>query len=56
MLDEMHQGLEKLAEEPYDKIKEYKLKTRELKEVDFGEINAVKFIILSLIKLILGVR
>jgi len=35
MLDEMNPGLEKLAEEPYDKIKEYKLKTRELKEGDF---------------------
>ncbi|MGB7531432.1 MAG: hypothetical protein WA977_00430 [Halobacteriota archaeon] len=41
MLDEMNPGLEKLAEEPYERIKEYKLKTRELKEGDFGEINAV---------------
>ena len=34
MLDEMNPGLEKLAEGPYEKIREYELKTRELKEVD----------------------
>jgi len=36
MLDELNPGLEKLAEEPYEKIREYELKTRELKEGDFG--------------------
>ncbi len=36
MLDEINPGLEKLAEEPYEKIREYELKTRELKEGDFG--------------------
>ena len=41
MLDEMNPGLEKLAEEPYERIREYELKTRELEEGDFGEINAV---------------
>lgn len=35
MLDEMNPGLEKLAEEPYEKIREYELKTRKLKEGDF---------------------
>jgi SpoVK/Ycf46/Vps4 family AAA+-type ATPase len=35
MLDEMNPDLEKLAEEPYEDIKEYELKTRELKEKDF---------------------
>jgi katanin p60 ATPase-containing subunit A1 len=35
MLDEMNPGLEKLAEEPYEKIRAYELKTRELKEGDF---------------------
>ena len=35
MLDEMNPGLEKLAEEPYEKIREYELKTRELKDGDF---------------------
>jgi len=38
MLDEMNPGLEKLAEEPYVRIREYELKTRELKEGDFGLI------------------
>ena len=36
MLDEMNPGLDKLAEEPYEKIREYGLNTRELKEGDFG--------------------
>jgi katanin p60 ATPase-containing subunit A1 len=36
MLDEMNPGLEKLAEEPYERIKAYELKTRELKEDDFS--------------------
>ncbi len=36
MLDEMNPRLEKLAEEPYEKIREYELKTREMKKVDFG--------------------
>ncbi|MCK4734156.1 MAG: ATP-binding protein [Methanophagales archaeon] len=36
MLDEMNPGLEKLAEEPYEDIKEYELKTRDLKEGDFN--------------------
>lgn len=36
MLDEMNPGLERLAEEPYENIREYELKTRELKEGDFG--------------------
>ncbi|NMG83725.1 MAG: AAA family ATPase [Methanosarcinales archaeon] len=36
MLDEMNPNLDKLAEEPYEKIKEYELRTRELKEGDFG--------------------
>ena len=35
MLDEMNLGLEKLAEEPYEKIREYELKTRRLREEDF---------------------
>ena len=35
MLDEMNPGLEKLAEEPYERIREYELRTRELKEGDF---------------------
>ena len=35
MLDEMNPSLEKLAEEPYERIRPYKLKTRELKEEDF---------------------
>lgn len=35
MLDEMNPGLEKLAEEPYEKIRKYELKTRELKEGNF---------------------
>ncbi|MCD6456609.1 MAG: hypothetical protein J7K81_07475, partial [Methanophagales archaeon] len=42
MLDEMNPGLEKLAEEPYEKIKEYELKTRELKDGDF-DLNKFKF-------------
>ena len=33
--DEMNQGLEKLAEEPYERIGEHELRTRELKEEDF---------------------
>lgn len=36
MLDEMNHGLEKLAEKPYEKIREYALKTKELKEGNFG--------------------
>jgi hypothetical protein len=32
MLDDMNPNLENSAEEPYEDIKEYKLKTRELKE------------------------
>ena len=36
MLDEMNPRLEKLAEEPYEKIREYALKTKELKEGNFG--------------------
>jgi len=41
MLDEMNPGLEKLAEEPYERIREYELRTRELKEGDFkgSDIN-----------------
>jgi hypothetical protein len=38
MLDEMNQGLEKLAEESYEKIRVHELKTRELKEEGFGGI------------------
>lgn len=41
MLDEMNPGLEKLAEEPYERIRVHELKTRELKEGDFGENNAI---------------
>jgi SpoVK/Ycf46/Vps4 family AAA+-type ATPase len=44
MLDEMNPGLEKLAEEPYEKIKEYELKTRELGEVDFGKYMEVNYL------------
>ena len=36
MLDEMNPGLEKLAEEPYERIREYELRTRRLNEGDFG--------------------
>jgi len=36
MLDEMNQGLEKLAEEPYERIRMYELKVRRLEEGDFG--------------------
>ncbi len=36
MLDEENPNLEKLAEEPYERIREYELKTRELMEGDFG--------------------
>jgi len=36
ILDEMNPELEKLAEEPYERIREYELKTRELKEGDFN--------------------
>lgn len=35
MLDAMNPGLEKLAEEPYEWIKGYELKTRSLKEENF---------------------
>ena len=35
MLDEMNPGLEKLAEEPYVRIREYELRTQELREGDF---------------------
>ncbi|MGB7532176.1 MAG: ATP-binding protein [Halobacteriota archaeon] len=42
MLDEMNPDLEKLAEEPYEKIREYELKTRELKDGDF-DLNKFKF-------------
>jgi SpoVK/Ycf46/Vps4 family AAA+-type ATPase len=35
MLDEMNPGLEKLAEEPYERIRDYELRTRRLKEGDF---------------------
>ena len=35
MLDEMNPNLEKLAEEPYDRIREHELEVRELKEGDF---------------------
>jgi len=35
MQDKRDPELEKLAEEPYVKVKEYELKTRELKEGDF---------------------
>ena len=35
MLDEMNPNLEKLADEPYEMIRVYELKTRELKEVDW---------------------
>lgn len=42
MLDEMNPGLEKLAEEPYENIREYKLKTRELNAGDF-DLNKFKF-------------
>jgi hypothetical protein len=35
VLDEMNPGLEKLAGEPYERIRGYELKTRELKEGDF---------------------
>ena len=38
----MNPGLEKLAEEPYEKIKEYELNTRELKDGDF-DLNKFKF-------------
>lgn len=36
MLDEMNTGLEKLAEEPYEKIRVYELKTEDLKEKDLN--------------------
>ncbi|NQE44610.1 Proteasome-activating nucleotidase [ANME-1 cluster archaeon GoMg2] len=36
MLDEMNPGLEKLAEEPYERIRVYELRTRSLREGDFG--------------------
>ncbi|NMX21622.1 ATP-binding protein [ANME-1 cluster archaeon GoMg4] len=36
MLDEMNPGLEKLAEESYERIRVHELKTRELKERDLG--------------------
>lgn len=36
MLDEMNPGLEKLAEEPYERIRVYELRTRRLREGDFG--------------------
>jgi SpoVK/Ycf46/Vps4 family AAA+-type ATPase len=35
MLDEENPNLEKLSEEPYERIKVHELKTKELKEVDF---------------------
>jgi hypothetical protein len=35
MLDEMNPNLERLAEEPYENIREYELKVRSLKEDDF---------------------
>ncbi|MCD6456586.1 MAG: ATP-binding protein [Methanophagales archaeon] len=35
MLDEMNPGLEKLAEEPCERIREYELKTRMLRQEDF---------------------
>lgn len=35
MLDEMNPGLEKLADEPYERIRVHELETRELKEEDF---------------------
>lgn len=35
MLDEMNPNLERLAEEPYENIREYELKVRSLKEEDF---------------------
>jgi katanin p60 ATPase-containing subunit A1 len=35
MLDEMNPGLEKLAEEPYERIRGHELEVRELKEVDW---------------------
>ena len=34
MLDEMNPNLERLAEEPYERIREYGLKKRELKDGD----------------------
>lgn len=34
MLDEMNPGLEKLAEEPYEKIRGHELMTMKLKEGD----------------------
>jgi len=41
MIDEINPKLEKLAEEPYVKIREYELNTRELKEGDF-DLNKFK--------------
>ena len=35
MIEEMNPGLERLAEEPYERIREYELKTRVLKKEDF---------------------
>jgi len=35
MIEEMNPGLERLAEEPYERIREYELKTRALKKEDF---------------------
>ncbi len=41
MIDEINPNLEKLAEEPYVKIREYELNTQELKEGDF-DLNKFK--------------
>jgi SpoVK/Ycf46/Vps4 family AAA+-type ATPase len=42
MLDEMNPNLEKLAEEPYERIREYELKVRELKEEDFDKLYILR--------------
>ena len=39
MIEEMNPGLEKLAEEPYERIREYELRTRELKERIFKAVR-----------------
>ncbi len=39
MLDEMNPNLERLAEEPYERIKKYELKTRKLKGSDFKVLS-----------------
>ncbi len=42
MIEEMNPGLERLAEEPYERIREYELKTRALKKEDFDLLTSLK--------------